>query len=329
MNYIVLDLEWNQPVSRESHSYQKYANLITSEIIQIGAIKLDENKTIIDSFERMVQPYCYRKLHSHVKRLTSITQQAIDQADSFPIVAEEFRRWCGEDCIFLTWGYDDMPALETNLSFHKLDTSWINRWYNLQLIFNHQENQEGNQKALSAVIEYYQLEQDDQFHDALNDARYTGLIAARLDLEKGFEDYWDLVNPLIIGIHGFEPPLEEIHKQNIANKKVVFTLPEVSTFACPECGKLLAKNIHWVRQSGDKHLYLISCPEHGDFLLRLRIAKGTGETFMITRTAERATPDIIKEYHIRVQRELERAELQKAKRAAKEQDAAGQTEISE
>jgi inhibitor of KinA sporulation pathway (predicted exonuclease)/predicted RNA-binding Zn-ribbon protein involved in translation (DUF1610 family) len=328
VNYIVLDLEWNQPASKESTSYQKYAHLITSEIIQIGAVKLDENKNIIDSFERMVQPCCYRKLHSHVKRLTSITQQAIDHADPFPVVAKAFREWCGEDCVFLTWGYDDMPALETNLSFHKLETSWIHRWYNLQVIFNHQEEQDGNQKALAAVIEYYQLEQDDQFHDALNDARYTGLIAARLDLDRGFEEYWGLVNPLITGIHGFDPPLEEVLLQNIPNKKIITRLPEISTFVCPDCGNTLAKNIRWVRQSGDKHLYLASCPEHGTFLLRLRITKGSGESFMVARTAERATEDIIREYHLREQREIERAELQKAKRAAKEQ-AAEQGEITE
>lgn len=327
MYYIVLDLEWNQPISRESHSYQKYGNLITSEIIQIGAVKLDENKQIIDSFERMVQPQCYRKLHPHVKKLTSITQQSIDEAERFPKVAEEFREWCGKDSIFLTWGYDDMSALETNLSFHQMDTDWINRWYNLQVIFNHQEGLDSNQRALSSVIEYYQLEQDDQFHDALNDARYTGLIAARLDLDRGFEEYWNLVNPLIIGIKGFKKPLEAVHKQNIPNKKVVFALPEISSFVCPDCKQLLAQNIHWVRQSGDKHLYLTSCREHGMFLLRLRIAKGSGETFMATRLAERATPEIEKEYYIREQRELERTELQKAKRAAKLEQESEETEI--
>ena len=119
MYYIVLDLEWNQPVSRDTHAYQKYGNRLTSEIIQFGAVKLDQNKRIIDSFESMVQPQCYKKLHPHVKRLTSITQQAIDNAPRFPQVAEAFHRWCGKDgtYVFLTWGYDDMPALESNLAF--------------------------------------------------------------------------------------------------------------------------------------------------------------------------------------------------------------------
>ena len=321
MYYIVLDLEWNQPVSRDTHAYQKYGNRLTSEIIQFGAVKLDQNKRIIDSFESMVQPQCYKKLHPHVKRLTSITQQAIDNAPRFPQVAEAFRQWCGKDgtYVFLTWGYDDMPALESNLAFHHLDTSWINRWYNLQVIFNQQEGTDSNQKALSSVIEYYQLEQDDQFHDALNDARYTGLIAGKLDLEQGFAKYKELVNPLIVGIRGFDPPLEQIRKQGIPNKKVIYTLPAVSTFLCPECKNTLHTGIRWVHQSGDKYLFLAQCPEHGKFLLRLRIMKGTGETFMIYRTAERSTPEMEAEYHIREQRELERAEQLKAKRAAKEE----------
>lgn len=54
MNYIVLDLEWNQPVS--NRRIVKTPIRLAGEIIQIGAVKLDENLKTIDTFEVMVAP---------------------------------------------------------------------------------------------------------------------------------------------------------------------------------------------------------------------------------------------------------------------------------
>ena len=50
MDYIIFDLEWNQPYSNDI-SFMKRARMpLTGEIIQIGAIKLNENLEIVDSF---------------------------------------------------------------------------------------------------------------------------------------------------------------------------------------------------------------------------------------------------------------------------------------
>ena len=43
MNYIVLDLEWNS-------AYHKKQGRFVNEIIQIGAVKLDDKFNIIDTF---------------------------------------------------------------------------------------------------------------------------------------------------------------------------------------------------------------------------------------------------------------------------------------
>ena len=71
MNYIVLDLEWNQPSS--PRVMVKSPVSLKGEIIQIGAVKLDENLEIIDTFKIMVKPKYYRTMHKKVSRLTSIT----------------------------------------------------------------------------------------------------------------------------------------------------------------------------------------------------------------------------------------------------------------
>lgn len=57
MNYIVLDLEWNQsPIGKKGAVAG-----IPFEIIQIGAVKLNERFEEIDSFDAYVKPIVYSK----------------------------------------------------------------------------------------------------------------------------------------------------------------------------------------------------------------------------------------------------------------------------
>ena len=49
MNYIVLDVEWNQPFNMKS--MVKKTLMLRGEIVQIGAVKLDENYHILDTFK--------------------------------------------------------------------------------------------------------------------------------------------------------------------------------------------------------------------------------------------------------------------------------------
>ena len=69
MNYIVLDLEWNQPVSAKSMVRTPVS--LYGEIIQIGAVKLDENYHILDTFKIMVAPKHYRKMHKKICNMVS------------------------------------------------------------------------------------------------------------------------------------------------------------------------------------------------------------------------------------------------------------------
>ena len=63
MNYIVFDLEWNQcPYGKEKENKK-----LPFEIIEIGAVKLDENRNVIDSFQEIVKPAVYHRLHFRTK----------------------------------------------------------------------------------------------------------------------------------------------------------------------------------------------------------------------------------------------------------------------
>lgn len=52
MHYIVFDLEWNQPYTLEPNMIRRSGFPFIGEIIQIGAVKLDESLQIVDQIGR-------------------------------------------------------------------------------------------------------------------------------------------------------------------------------------------------------------------------------------------------------------------------------------
>ena len=38
MHYIILDLEWNQPLNRQNRAYREYGDRLIFEMIQLGAV---------------------------------------------------------------------------------------------------------------------------------------------------------------------------------------------------------------------------------------------------------------------------------------------------
>jgi DNA polymerase III alpha subunit (gram-positive type) len=103
MHYITLDLEWNQAYAEKALAVQKRLNLrLRGEVIQIGAVKLDANMNICGSYQVIVKPKFFKRLHRHVSKLTGISQEQIDMGTGIEIAAERFKKWCGNDFAFLT-----------------------------------------------------------------------------------------------------------------------------------------------------------------------------------------------------------------------------------
>ena len=75
MNYIVLDLEWNQSADGKAYTNSR----IPFEIIQIGAVKLDENFSEISQFDRYIRPAVYTKLHDKVQEILNVTIEELSQ----------------------------------------------------------------------------------------------------------------------------------------------------------------------------------------------------------------------------------------------------------
>ena len=116
---IVLDMEWNQPLSADSPLAIRLCTRLPFEIIQIGAVKLETG----EQFKATCCLQQYKILSPRISKLTGISKQDVRNGETFQDAMERFRAFCGEEPILLTWGFNDIPILRQNLSFYGLDTS--------------------------------------------------------------------------------------------------------------------------------------------------------------------------------------------------------------
>ena len=304
MNYIVLDMEWNQPWPGSPSSQKVLPVQIRGEIIQIGAVRVTEDQQVADEFQVLVKPKYYRRLNRRVSKLTGIKEAEL-RDNGLPMVQamEKFRAWCGEDVIFLTWGFDDITILRENLLLYGIDDSWVGRWYNAQMIFNAQTDGSNAQKALKTAMEIFGIEATRPAHDALGDAYHTALICARLDLKKGTEQYATALKEHVNGFHGAELPgcISRKVFYDYPDKRAALTAMTGKENQCPTCGRQMLGS-RWFAQPGRRYMDLATCPEHGKFLIRVRLSDQPDGTIRVSRLTYEATSEAAEAYARRAEK---------------------------
>lgn len=299
MNYIILDLEWNQAVS--AARMIRTPVMLHGEIIQIGAIKTDERFNLLDKIKINVRPKYYKIINPHVKKLTGITQEQLTVGETFPQAFRRFKAWCGEEFRFITWGFDDLGVLSNNLALHGLAPDFGSDYINLQLIYNRQTNAEHLQCALAAAAESLEIPIDVQCHDAFNDALLTFELCRRLDMARGIAEYADYVAAI-------PTPLLRDTVTNVDDiKKLIFT-PRVVEIPCPKCGGKLRMR-KWLFSSGKSCKTIANCENcenSGEFLIKLKAARVAEGNYTITRSVFEATEDDITAYNEKLKKREER-----------------------
>ncbi len=304
MNYIVMDMEWNQPWPGSPSSKKVLPVQIRGEIIQIGAVRVTEDQQVGDEFQILIKPKYYRHLNRRVSKLTGIKEtQLREEGVPFPEAIEAFRTWCGEDIVFLTWGFDDIGILRENLMLFNLDTAFTERWYNAQMIFNAQTDGSNAQKALKTAMEIFGIEATRPAHDALGDAYHTALICARLDLKKGAEEYDEALKSHENGFHGAELPGCIARKvfYDYADKRTALAAMAGEENICPVCGSRMLGS-RWFAQPGHRYMDLATCPEDGKFLIRVRLSQQPDGLVRVSRLTYEATSEAAEAYARRAEK---------------------------
>ena len=284
MQYIVLDLEWNQPISYHSPAYKSVGGKLLFEMIQIGAVKVDENMQVVDSFSQLIQPQHYIRLHPRISRITHITQDDLADAPDFNEAVAAFAAWCGEDYVLLTWGCDDISVLNQNMTFYKCETA-LSRIYDIQRLFGDVIGSSKDRKGLKAAMEHLSIDPDEEnmpFHNAVNDAYYTALVFARLPEPAKVLDYPLTARKL--------QHLERTKKESTAILRVRSVKDALKSAAamnppCPVCGKRMEVPEGYVRQRGEQYTALADCPQHGLAFVKLAFGKNDEGKRIMTRAS--------------------------------------------
>ena len=291
MNFVVVDLEWNQALNSNSPVFNKLPLHLRGEIIEIGAVKLNPDYTVGEEFSIYVKPVYFRKMHYKVKKITGIDGEKLAKAVSFSQAFDRFRDWCGDDVTFLTWGNDDQGIMEQNIIIHDQDWDWISGWINLQVIYNIQTQSGKDQKSLAKAMENFGIEQTRTAHDALGDAYNTALVSTHLDLNNVFEQYANadqlLAPKLPEDAEAAEPvspddAVMQEHYTGYESKAAAFNDERVKNVNCPVCGEPMTGN-KWLNQGDQRYISLFTCEEHGEFFARLKFKKHLDENIWDVR----------------------------------------------
>lgn len=188
MFYVIFDLEWNN-----AYDYKLRKGM--NEIIEIGAVKLDEKLNIVDTFKQLIKPKLSSKLSSRFKNLTHISMDEINKSGiAFENAISDFARWSGKDnSIFMSWSNSDLYVLIDN--FKKfIGTSsidFIKKYVDLQKYCqSFIEGSSSNQISLSRCAEIFEISVDtDNLHRALEDCFLSAECYRKVYDSKRFSAY--------------------------------------------------------------------------------------------------------------------------------------------
>ena len=138
MQHIFLDFEMN-PIPRENREARA---VVLSEIIQIGAVKLDSNYQLTDRFSLNVRPEL-NQIMPHITNLTGIRQEDVDDAPLLKEAIDIFARWIeegaekeGRKIRIYAWSNSDWRQFSGECRLKGLGIPpCFNRWMDFQRVY--------------------------------------------------------------------------------------------------------------------------------------------------------------------------------------------------
>ncbi|MCR4752726.1 MAG: exonuclease domain-containing protein [Eubacterium sp.] len=288
MNYIVFDLEWNQSPYGKAREIER----LPFEIIEIGAVKLNAEREIVDTFQVIIRPSAYKRLNYRTREIVHLDQKDLDNGEWFPDAVRRFLAWAGGDSIFCTWGTVDLPELQRNMNYYNLLylLKGPMHYYDVQKLFAVQFEDMKSRRSLEYGADYLHLEKAREFHRALADAMYTAEIFQQIDMDVilAYDSIDVYQNP--------RTKTEEIHliyngyskfiSREFKTKEEAMQDPEVLATPCCLCGRTARKRIRWFSVNARNYYCVAECPEHGLEKGKIRMRRNDEEGIYVVKTVK-------------------------------------------
>ncbi|MCD8009363.1 MAG: exonuclease domain-containing protein [Lachnospiraceae bacterium] len=296
MNYIVFDLEWNQCPQGKARENPR----LPFEIVEIGAIKLNEEKETIDSFHEVIRPLVYRKLHFRTREVIHIDQEELNAARTFCPVIRDFLAWCGEDYEFVSWGRLDINDLKRNMDYYRIQNPFPQPlfYYDLQKMFSLLYDDGKSRSSLIDAVEYLQIPETMPFHRAFDDTYYTAEVMKRMDMEP-------VARYESVDYHRIPASREEeifldfgtylkYVSRSFADKEEAMKDRRVCSLRCSCCNLPVWKRARWFSTGGNTYLSLVQCPKHGYMKGKIRLKKCPDGGVFVVKTIKPADERSVK-----------------------------------
>lgn len=239
MNYIILDLEW------DSAYYVKEKRFI-NQILQIGAVKLDSNFNITDTFEKTVKSSISKRVSGRFSSLTGITSNDMRNGIPFDTAVDLYNIWAGTDTVTMTWSDSDLYSIKENEE-HLLTEG---RSFNIEKYLDLQKFVQGelrlggyeekNQISLAAAAELLGVTTDGLYlHTAKDDSLLSVALLKKCYNEERFTPLIrDTADPEFYKRLRFKPyNISDIESPLIDKKELKFN--------CPDCGRAVKQTTKW------------------------------------------------------------------------------------
>lgn len=236
MQYVVMDLEWN-------NVYSSKRGMFFNEIIEIGAVKLDENFNEIGRFSQTVNTALGNRLRRKVKELTHITNEEINNGLGFTSVMSDFRHWIGNvPCVIMTWGNTDVYVMLENFKyFSGADTVPFMHYYADLQKYCQSVLKTGNemQLGLSAAAEILKIPTEElELHRALQDSLLTAECLKKCYVKERLENSIASCDDVFYDRLYFKPyVIRDLNSSKVDRKKF--------TTYCPNCGAKMKRVSKW------------------------------------------------------------------------------------
>ncbi len=73
-------------------------------------------------FCRLIRPRVYPQMHYRISEVTHMDMAELERnGETFVAVIRVFLQWCGDDCVFCTWGSMDLTELQRNMAYYGVE----------------------------------------------------------------------------------------------------------------------------------------------------------------------------------------------------------------
>ena len=168
------------------------------EIIEIGAVVLNEEFEIVDKYSTYIKPNNLR-ISQGVQRLTNITEEKLVKAPNIKEALENLLQITPDinNTTLYTWSDSDTNAIECELSSKNIQIKDIkrlcNNYIDIQEIFGERVGIE-NRINLTKALNMIGLEFNGKEHGALADAINTAQILKEIETNQDIKKTIDNIN---------------------------------------------------------------------------------------------------------------------------------------